>query len=525
MVELWAGGKQIGLATRIIDARNPGQTKLKTCLHVLRLLRNNDSPAVVVGDKFIALDMATPVEDEFKKGDQVTWKIPESHWAVLGVKALPLASKILLDRPCKVYTPPQNGGPWLEARAPLRCIGPFQLTYEASTLPGSSGGPIIQDGAVVGTHRGALVGGKKDVNIGTSVEWMLPSFQRNAIALTKNNEVVLVESSENGHANRTYNWAENPHQGEHEAREDDRIEMLAGEWRMRLDRSGMNIGATIELEREVFANRPSIGRWADVEEDEEWDTATKYRGRVMDEAFPMATSQGEDLPGSQQASSVNKDLHSCIWKPVQVRTVSTNTSRDVKAAATETDRQPKRNAQTETVRTTTHTATEMPQVKAKERDTQTPVKPAMAEANVGPDRPYLSPSDATKPPSSLASKPESQSSQPEPEKLSLNLENGGGPQGTPPQKSDPSSSRAASTSSERNRRKKSKSGSSGEVSPLTQIAQPPAGSQTWKAADLSPAEHAILRSLRSDPSLVLVSPGRLTGAPTTNSGKVLATAQ
>lgn len=91
-----------------------------------------------------------------------------------------------------VYTPAQGGGAaW--AHNILTNSGSMQLEYSASTLPGSSGAPIIQGGKVVGVHLGARP--SKGKNYGVALPHFMLRSNSQVLESAERTSLVVISPS------------------------------------------------------------------------------------------------------------------------------------------------------------------------------------------------------------------------------------------------------------------------------------------------------------------------------------------
>jgi hypothetical protein len=141
------------MGCRVVVGR--GITVMFTASHVMAQLRRCATPFMVVGQKAYPFDRkwAVYAYSSPKRLDLTGLEVPEEVWAALGVKAASASSDC-----------PEIGNVSLfgwDAGVMSSSTGPSKsstdllgLDYWASSIEGWSGTPLVQQGKVVGVHRG-----------------------------------------------------------------------------------------------------------------------------------------------------------------------------------------------------------------------------------------------------------------------------------------------------------------------------------------------------------------------------------
>jgi hypothetical protein len=88
--------------------------------------------------------------------DFVNFDMPAAFWASAEISAVPMSDRYLPNGRCVVYTPGAHSNDWTVARGALQKPRGFAyFEHNASTEPGSSGGPVLSGGRVIGMHLGS----------------------------------------------------------------------------------------------------------------------------------------------------------------------------------------------------------------------------------------------------------------------------------------------------------------------------------------------------------------------------------
>jgi hypothetical protein len=154
--------------------REGGIVYLLTAKHVLRDLRVDGLPVTlrsIVCDKrgqVHVRQMAHFDLDEYEifpgKQDYVYWALPQNFSASLEVSVLEFPKRLSINNPIKVFSFSSDGLHVVESSGTIKSLTPSMMTYDCSTKPGSSGGPILMGSNIIGIHTTAAVG--QDVNLG-----------------------------------------------------------------------------------------------------------------------------------------------------------------------------------------------------------------------------------------------------------------------------------------------------------------------------------------------------------------------
>jgi hypothetical protein len=154
--------------------RDENQIFLVTAKHVLRDLRVDGLPVTL---RSITCDKRGNVHvkqlahfdlDEYPiypgNQDYVYWQVPERYVACLEVSVLDFPKRLSMNDPIKVFSFLSDGLHVEESSGIIKGLTPTLITYDCSTRPGSSGGPILMGSNFIGIHTTAAVG--EDLNLG-----------------------------------------------------------------------------------------------------------------------------------------------------------------------------------------------------------------------------------------------------------------------------------------------------------------------------------------------------------------------
>jgi hypothetical protein len=153
------GEAHVGFATLIHDPKGTGINNpfLYTAVHVLTAARKEtDGITVSLNGKAVEVPLKRIGLRYSKELDFCCIPVPLSLGAALGVRSMKVA-KYKRNVPLAVYQTKE--GEMLVSRSMSTPVRAFVVKYVASTISGSSGSPLIQNGKVVGIH---LAGALKD---------------------------------------------------------------------------------------------------------------------------------------------------------------------------------------------------------------------------------------------------------------------------------------------------------------------------------------------------------------------------
>jgi hypothetical protein len=137
-----------------------------TAAHVWRALASSPNNKVYVRvttkdgtTKDIPMDLEQAIvasRSDSPNMDFVNFDMPAAFWASAEISAVPMSDRYLPNGRCVVYTPGPHSNNWTVARGALqKPKGLAYFEHNASTDPGSSGGPVLSGGRVVGMHLGS----------------------------------------------------------------------------------------------------------------------------------------------------------------------------------------------------------------------------------------------------------------------------------------------------------------------------------------------------------------------------------
>jgi hypothetical protein len=155
--------KVLGVGTRVSFGQ--GVSGLVTARHVLTRLQKAQRPSVGNTTFKFPLDNSAVLVDS-KQLDIAVIHLPEFLISEFGVSAIKLGVPVVGKT---ITIPFCDAGQELYTRGSVTAMRGAFLKHNASTIPSSSGAPIIQDGKLVGVHH---TGRSGVYNVGSSVQFL-----------------------------------------------------------------------------------------------------------------------------------------------------------------------------------------------------------------------------------------------------------------------------------------------------------------------------------------------------------------